>query len=56
MKKFFVLGAEFLSFILAGLLLGFFLDKSFSLEGWGVLVCLLLVYILWFIKFFKKYL
>ncbi|MCZ0932227.1 MAG: AtpZ/AtpI family protein [Oligoflexia bacterium] len=54
MKKFLVLSAELLSFIAVGLCLGLFLDKVFSWEGWATLVCLILVYALWFLKLFKK--
>ena len=55
MKKLLIFSAELLSFIAVGLLLGFFLDKIFSLEGWGTLACVILVYILWFLKFFRKF-
>ena len=55
MKKLLVLSAELLSFIAVGLLLGLFLDKIFLLEGWATLFCVALVYILWFLKFFRKF-
>ena len=54
MKKLLFLSAELLSFIIVGLAFGWFLDKVFLLEGWATLVCVILVYLLWFLKFFKK--
>ena len=54
MKKLLILSTELLSFIAVGLLIGLFLDKVFYWEGWATLICLFLVYVLWFFKFFKK--
>ena len=55
MKKLLALSAELLSFIAVGLLLGLFLDKIFLWEGWATLACVFLVYILWLLKFLKKF-
>lgn len=55
MKKLLFLSAELLSFIAIGLLLGLFLDRVFLWEGWATLTCVLLVYVLWFLKFLKKF-
>ncbi|MCY4322000.1 MAG: hypothetical protein OXC37_06345 [Bdellovibrionaceae bacterium] len=55
MKKILILSAELFSFVVVGLLLGWFLDKVFSLEGWGSVFCVILVYTLWFIKFLKRF-
>ena len=53
MKKLIRLSTELLSFVLVGFLVGRFLDKTFFLEGWATLFCLIVVYILWFLKFYK---
>ena len=55
MKKLFVLSTELLSFIAIGLLVGRLLDKRFLLEGWATIFCLVLVYILWFLNFYRKF-
>ena len=55
MKKLFALSTELLSFIVIGFLVGRFLDKRFLLEGWATIACLILVYSLWFLNFYKNY-
>ena len=53
MKKLFILSTELLSFIAIGFLIGRFLDKKFLLEGWATIACLFVVYILWFLNFYR---
>ena len=54
MKKLLATSAELLSFSGLALLIGFFLEKKFSLNGLGVISCLLLAYFLWFLNFYRR--
>ena len=54
-KKWMATSAELLSFSAIALFVGFFLEKkSPSLEGLGVLTCLFLAYLLWFLNFLRR--
>ena len=53
-KQLLILSTELIAYILIGLLIGRFLDYSLDLKGWGTLGCVTLVYLLWFIKFYKR--
>ena len=46
---------ELFGYIMAALLLGRYTDAYFSLKGKGTLAFVLLVYVLWFYRFFKMY-
>ena len=53
-KQFLILSSELLAYILLGFFIGYFLDQSLDLKGWGVLSCVFLVYLLWFLKVYKR--
>ena len=54
-KEFLILSTELIAYVLIGLFLGRLLDHNFNLKGWGALVCVTLFYLLWFLKFYKKF-
>jgi len=53
-KQILILSSELLSLIVIGFLIGRFLDSWLEWKGWGTLACLVLVYFLWFLKFYKS--
>ena len=55
MKKLLFLIFQLLGYITVALVLGRYLDAYFSLRGKAVLICVILVYILWFLQLFKMY-
>ena len=54
MKNLFILGFEFLSYIALALVVGWYLNKQFSLSGFGFLISLFVVYGLWFFQLYKR--
>ncbi len=54
MKKLFAMAFELLAYIAIGLIVGRYIDAAFSLKGWGIIGSVFLVYLLWFLQFYKR--
>jgi len=52
-KKFFVLAFELTAYVALGLVIGRYIDATFSLKGWGTALSVFICYFLWLFQIYK---
>ena len=53
-KHLFILSTELIAYILVAILVGQFLDHKWEGKGFATLTCVILAYLLWFFKLYKR--
>ena len=53
-KHLFILSTELIAYLLVAIFVGQFLDRQWEWKGFATLTCVILVYLLWFFKLYKR--